>query len=149
MANTELTPAEIKSAQEADAIKAINATKKAFFYVHIRSEEYPAVVAKLREDILALARLHRNWNETTGEPDGMIDYFEEDIPAGALAPVIEREELSSIEGLTEDIMYGFSQASLLNPTIGSLGNVDLMFNAISDLITYHPEYNDRNGEIGL
>lgn len=132
----------------AEIIKSLHESRRELFHAPILGAEFPALAAKLKESSIALARHHRNWNETTGEPDGMIEYFEGDAPAGAKTPAVASEDLTSIEQLSEDILYGVSIAKLENPTIGAIENLERVWNAISDLATYHPEFNERNGEIG-
>jgi hypothetical protein len=130
-----------------DAIKAVCKTRGDLYRVTVGTPEYFAAVEVFEAAALDLIRLHRNWNETTGEPDGMYDYFEDEAPEGAKAPLVARDDLSTFEELAEEILYGTRMAELKKPMLLGLSAFERMGDHVADLSTYHPDFNERNGEI--
>jgi len=133
--------------EQAVAIKAVQDAKKDLYEVTVGTPEYFKAVEVFEAAVNNLARQHRNWNETTGEPDGMYDYFDDEVPAGAKAPVVASADRTIIEELSEEILYETRNAKLKAPNLLTLGAWETLVNRISDLNTYHPNYNEDTAEI--
>lgn len=131
------------------AIKNVNELRSALHNTLIYDlEAYASIVSRFENAVKKLAEFHRNWNPVLGEPDNMIDYTMDDfLPTGWRIEAVDHENLTVIEELTEEILYHTRTAKLANPSIGTLCNLELAFDAISTLATYHPNYNESNGEI--
>lgn len=138
----------IVTEEQAAAIKAIYDAKGVLYKVTVGTPEYFAAVDVFEAAVKDFARLHRNWNEVAGEPDGMFDYtYDDEAPAGAKPPVVGRADLTTLEELSEEMLYGTRNANLKAPSLLTLGAWDTLMNDLSDLVTYHPNFNERNGEI--
>lgn len=146
---TEVTQDEAVVEKQNAAIKAIHDANKALDGVVLGTPEFAEVSEALESAVLDLVRLHRNWNGVTGEPDGMYDYsYEEDAPEGAKTPAVAREALTTVEELSEELLYTVRMLNFKAPTFGAIGTfAPILSNHVSDLSTYHPNFSDRNGEI--
>lgn len=133
--------------EQAVAIKVVNDAKNELYKVTVGTPEYFKAVDVFESAVTDLNRLHRNWNETAGEPDGMYDYADDEAPAGAKAPVVAYADRTIIEELSEEILYATRISKLKSPNLLTLGSWETLTNNISDLTTYHPNYNENNAEI--
>lgn len=145
---TEVTQDEAVVEKQSVAIKAIHDAHKELDALAIGTPEFAKFSSELEIAVLDLARLHRNWNEATGSPDGMYEDLDEDEVEGVKAPAFARDELTTVEELSEEILYDVRMINFKAPTFGSIGTfANILSNHIFDLVTHHPDYNYDRGEI--
>lgn len=143
-----MTPATpfIPSAAQAEAILNLQNSFAPLSDIVITSKDYAPAVAKAKEAMKNVGRIHRNWNEVTNEPDGLYE-VEEDMPKGARPPKVSRDELTSFEASIEDLIYYFNCSKPDAPTLTSAVLFDKALDEVIEIGTYHPDYDPNRGMI--
>lgn len=134
------------NAEQAQTITNLLRAMVALGDVSITSSVYAPALAQAKEALKDAGRIHRNWNEDTGEPDGLYEE-EEDQPAGARHPKVAHEDLTSFEATLEGLIYFFISSRPDAPTLTSALHFNKALNEVAKLVTYHPNYDPDRGVI--